>query len=76
LAPIYAENISCDICDEIFEDRKELMRHIQTMHIGWIINLFSLLYSTINLNSFKFYIACCYLYGNIKLLFWYVSKIV
>lgn len=34
MAPIYAENISCDICDEIFEDRKELMRHIQTMHIG------------------------------------------
>lgn len=34
MAPIYTETISCDICDEIFEDRKELMRHIQTMHIG------------------------------------------
>lgn len=34
MAPMYAETISCDICDEIFEDRKELMRHIQTMHIG------------------------------------------
>lgn len=34
MVPIYAEIISCDICDEIFEDRKELMRHIQTMHIG------------------------------------------
>lgn len=32
--PLYTESISCDICDEIFEDRKELMRHIQTMHIG------------------------------------------
>lgn len=34
LVPVYAETISCDICDELFEDRKELMRHIQTMHIG------------------------------------------
>lgn len=34
MAPVYAETISCDICDEEFEDRKELMRHIQTMHIG------------------------------------------
>lgn len=34
MAPVYAETISCDICDEVFEDRKELMRHIQTMHIG------------------------------------------
>lgn len=34
VAPIFTETISCDICDEIFEDRKELMRHIQTMHIG------------------------------------------
>jgi len=33
LAPVYAETISCDICDEEFEDRKELMRHIQTMHL-------------------------------------------
>lgn len=32
--PVFAEVISCDICDEVFEDRKELMRHIQTMHIG------------------------------------------
>lgn len=32
--PVYVESISCDICDEVFEDRKELMRHIQTMHIG------------------------------------------
>jgi len=34
MAPVFAEVISCDICDEVFEDRKELMRHIQTMHIG------------------------------------------
>lgn len=34
MVPVYAESISCDICDEVFEDRKELMRHIQTMHIG------------------------------------------
>lgn len=34
LAPIYTETISCDICDEMFEDRRELMKHIQTMHIG------------------------------------------
>lgn len=34
MAPVFAEIISCDICDEVFEDRKELMRHIQTMHIG------------------------------------------
>lgn len=34
MAPLYTETISCDICDELFEDRKELMRHIQTMHIG------------------------------------------
>jgi len=34
MTPAFTENISCDICDEIFEDRKELMRHIQTMHIG------------------------------------------
>lgn len=34
MAPLYVETISCDICDEVFEDRKELMRHIQTMHIG------------------------------------------
>lgn len=34
MAPVYTETISCDICDEVFEDRKELMRHIQTMHIG------------------------------------------
>lgn len=37
MAPVYTETISCDICDEVFEDRKELMRHIQTMHIGQII---------------------------------------
>lgn len=34
MTPVYTETISCDICDEVFEDRKELMRHIQTMHIG------------------------------------------
>lgn len=34
MAPVCTETISCDICDEEFEDRKELMRHIQTMHIG------------------------------------------
>lgn len=34
IAPVHSETISCDICDEIFEDRKELMKHIQTMHIG------------------------------------------
>lgn len=34
MSPVFAEVISCDICDEVFEDRKELMRHIQTMHIG------------------------------------------
>jgi len=34
MVPVYIETISCDICDEVFEDRKELMRHIQTMHIG------------------------------------------
>lgn len=34
IPPICTETISCDICDEEFEDRKELMRHIQTMHIG------------------------------------------
>jgi len=34
MAPVYTETISCDICDEEFEDRKELMRHIQSMHIG------------------------------------------
>jgi len=34
MTPVFTEIISCDICDEVFEDRKELMRHIQTMHIG------------------------------------------
>lgn len=34
MVPVYPETISCDICDEIFEDRKELMKHIQSMHIG------------------------------------------
>lgn len=34
MVPIYPETISCDICDEIFEDRRELMKHIQSMHIG------------------------------------------
>lgn len=34
MVPEFTETISCDICDELFEDRKELMRHIQAMHIG------------------------------------------
>lgn len=32
--PMNAKTISCDICDEIFEDCTEVMNHIRTMHFG------------------------------------------